>query len=461
MVNLPRIVAGFSERLLRSFISRDREASAVVCAWIRSRATKHHPNGFGSLQTRLRASQQRRLNQKLATIKCRIDGDVKLRTLSVPNYKKFIEPMLRHLARLDAPAQPYEVAQAVAEVLALTDVERQEQVGTGKAVYRDRAGWAFSWLKILGLAELPEDGGWLLTPKGRELANAHPLIPPDVFARLDAMVERGGESRKGTPLRAAANQLNLSMPGNRKAYRLPPEPLARGGQADVYVAVRKADNKTLILKRARRSWGENRMRREIEVQSKLNHVNVMPIFDWDREDYLWYVMPKGTRVMSQLHRPLADDAICVIAKNVVGALVAGDAVGNPHRDVKPQNVIALDDEQGTRWVLADWGLTRRPPGETTAKPTKTGQFLGSEGFAPPEAYSDAHNVGVLGDIYALGQLIAWATGVDPVPTVSPEVAAPWDKLVTALTQQKREDRPQTILEVQRMLAQLCERVGCA
>ena len=84
--------------------------------------------------------------------------------------------------------------------------------------------------------------------------------------------------------------------------------------------------------------------------------------------------------------------------------------------------------------------------------TKTGQFLGSEGFAPPESYLDAHSVGTPGDIYSLGQLIAWATEIDPIPNVSPTAAPPWREAVCHMTQHETARRPQTMPEVLHLLA---------
>jgi hypothetical protein len=116
-------------------------------------------------------------------------------------------------------------------------------------------------------------------------------------------------------------------------------------------------------------------------------------------------------------------------------------------------MIELEDERReARWILADWGLTRRAPGRTTIKRTATGQFLGTEGFAPPEAYRDAHNVGFPGDVYALGQLIAWATGVDPIPNRSPTAPEPWHQIVALMTQQEADKRPQSMAEVRELLS---------
>ncbi|WP_437990667.1 protein kinase domain-containing protein [Sorangium sp. So ce145] len=380
--------------------------------------------------------------------------------MAAPPYKLFIEPVLRYLALHDSTVATGAVCEAAARVLQLSDDDRAEQLPSGGPVYKNRASWALNWLKRAGLAQAPNQGEWQLTVSGKQLAAEHLVLTRELLSTFAAKVEERslslGPSRAGPTLESAP--ITPTGVGNRKAYRLPPRPLAVGGQAEVYEAVRKADNKTLVLKRVREALGQNRMRREIEVQSSLRHANIMPILDWDSLNYTWYVMPRGRRVMSELTRPVEPDLLCRIVKSVAAALEVAHAAGHPHRDVKPQNIIELDGAHGEgQWVLADWGLTRRAPGATTAEWTKTGQFLGSAGFAPPEAYQDAHNVGAPGDVYALGQVIAWATGVDPVPNVSPTVMAPWQQVVGPMTQQEARKRPQTMAEVQCLLSIIFDR----
>ena len=373
----------------------------------------------------------------------------------VPRYMAFIDPIVRHLAPLDAGVPVAVISEAVADVLGLSVDDRTLQVPSGGPVYRNRVSWALNWLKRAGLAYPVNRGAWTLTPEGRELAAAHTELTREVLAGFATKVEvRRSGSRQDPALRLPAPSATAS--GNRKAYRLQPRPLVIGGQAEVFEAVRKSDNGTVILKRSRNKFGQSRMRREIEVQVSLTHENIMPILDWDWSNYSWYVMPRGIRVMSDLARPLERDLICLIVRSIAVALEFAHAAGHPHRDVKPQNIIELPGDLGVaRWVLADWGLTRRAPGHTTAEWTRTGQLLGTEGFAPPEAYKDAHNVGVPGDVYALGQVITWATGVEPIPNVSPIVEEPWRQLVDPMTSPDARQRPQTMGEVLRLLSTVC------
>ncbi|MFD7446342.1 hypothetical protein [Streptomyces sp. NPDC059909] len=50
-----------------------------------------------------------------------------------------------------------------------------------------------------------------------------------------------------------------------------------------------------------------------------------------------------------------------------------------HRDIKPSNILLLDG----RWTLADWGIVRRPSGQTT-KVGRPRLSIGTPEFAAPE-----------------------------------------------------------------------------
>ena len=87
------------------------------------------------------------------------------------------------------------------------------------------------------------------------------------------------------------------------------------------------------------------------------------------------------------------------------------ADGWVHRDIKPANILLLEG----RWVVGDWGLSRRPLGQSSGlRRTRTGTGFGTEGFAAPEMSGDAHDSTPATDIYSIGQLIgAVLTGRRP------------------------------------------------
>lgn len=368
--------------------------------------------------------------------------------MALPGFREFVDPVLRYLARKAAPVQISEVYEGVAAALGISEEDRRLVLSSGGAIYDSRVRWAFGWLKRAGLGRRSNAGEWELTSEGRTFAIAHPVFSDVLFDKYDEKVRPSTESRSTRPKQRKHPAKNEA----RMAYRLPPQPLAEGAQSRVYEATRKSDGQIFVMKREKRGFGGRRMRREIEVQTSLSHQHIMPIIDWDQTDFQWFVMPKGIRSLEAVKRPLAVDIFSIVLRSVIDALRFAHDAGHPHRDLKPQNIIELREGDTNRWVLADWGLTRRPLGQTTSPLTRSGQLLGTEGFAPPEAYYNAHYIGPAGDIYSLGQLIAWATGVDPIPNVSPVVSAPWTEVVKRMTRHQAEERPQTISELQQLLS---------
>jgi hypothetical protein len=369
----------------------------------------------------------------------------------VPRYQLFIEPVLRYLATSGtaATADLHEVA---ARALSLPESVRQIRVRTGTFTYKNRVAWALNTLKHNGLVISPKLGTWEVTEAGRNFAAAHQVLSEAEILGLVAAVHRASKDIAPGQRTASVIAAQSQTQGNRKAYRLQARPISSGGQADVYEAERKSDSKVFVLKRVRGTLGPPRMRREIEVQASLKHRNIMPILDWDTSGFAWYVMPKGKRVMSDLARPLYFGVLLHIVDSVAAGLESAHAAGHPHRDVKPHNIIELADDDGQlRWVLADWGLTRRPLGETVTPLTRTGQVLGTEGFAPPEAYRAAHEYGEVGDVFALGQVIAWAAGATPIPNAASTAPEPWSAVVASMTRLQPTERIQTIAEVRSQL----------
>jgi serine/threonine protein kinase len=106
---------------------------------------------------------------------------------------------------------------------------------------------------------------------------------------------------------------------------------------------------------------------------------------------------------------------CVgILEAVAGGLKPLHADNQVHRDLKPDNILWLDDEDDARWVVADFGIVRNPVGLTTSKLTNAGGLTGSPGWAAPEQYSDAHDAMITADVYSLGAITSWLlTGQQP------------------------------------------------
>ncbi|MDQ1638975.1 MAG: eukaryotic-like serine/threonine-protein kinase [Pyrinomonadaceae bacterium] len=238
-------------------------------------------------------------------------------------------------------------------------------------------------------------------------------------------------------------------------YRLDRSPIGDGGQAEVFRAQNRSTGAFVALKRRKGGLSEakDRMRREIEVQGSIEHRNVMPILDFDRDDYQWYTMPLAANTADKLPLPIDSSLLFTILRSAAEGLNAAHEKEFVHRDIKQSNLLLLKDGS---WVVADWGTVRRPPGQTTAKHTRTGVFLGTEGFAPPEAHYSAHLATPAWDSYSLGRVAAWAlTGKWPAPNIDLPAPEPWRRFVRVLTDPDPARRPQNMND----LLALLDRVG--
>jgi serine/threonine protein kinase len=70
-----------------------------------------------------------------------------------------------------------------------------------------------------------------------------------------------------------------------------------------------------------------------------------------------------------------------IALDLASALAFAHQQRIVHRDVKPANVLHAGEQ---RWKLADFGIARLPDSDLT----QVGIFMGTPGYAPPEAISE-------------------------------------------------------------------------
>ncbi len=283
---------------------------------------------------------------------------------------------------------------------------------------------------------------------GRPWPTAPARLPGDI---PPAPAARAGEVAPAAPSVEAAltRRTRVVAKSWQDDYKLDEQPTGEGGQAQVFRATHRTTGKVVALKRVKNPRDEDaltRMRREIEIQSSIEHRHVMPVLDRSAT-FDWYTMPAASRVLRDETPPLHPDLLREIVLACARALIAGHNLKQYHRDVSPGNLFFIGEANDARWVLGDWGLVRRV-GQTTAVQTRAGSQFGTIGFAAPEIWRDAHAVDHRANIYSLGRVVAWAvTGTFPEQNVALPVRGPWKAFVDAATQHEREARPASVEEL--------------
>ncbi|KAB1940285.1 protein kinase [Micromonospora sp. ALFpr18c] len=124
--------------------------------------------------------------------------------------------------------------------------------------------------------------------------------------------------------------------------------------------------------------------REARTAARLNHPNVVRIYDvvHDRDSpwiVMEYVPSRSVQQIISAEGPLSPQRTARIGLAVLAALRAAHSAGVLHRDVKPHNVLVADDG---RVVLTDFGLATFDGGDGAM--TGPGTVLGSPQFVAPE-----------------------------------------------------------------------------
>ncbi|MGA5065284.1 protein kinase domain-containing protein [Streptomyces exfoliatus] len=298
-----------------------------------------------------------------------------------------------------------------------------------------------------GYALVPVDSisGYTIYGGRRVPVQARPVISgPFPLASHRASAAKDGAVNLYDLVRAQAR-------GDRKDYRLDRLPMEEGGQAQVFRAVHKPTEAEVAFKRrsSQRDTPTARMKREIEISQLLGrHPHYMPILDSNPNDG-WLVMPMAQATAEDRRDDLKDPAqLRVLVEALMDVLELAHAHDWLHRDVKPSNILLLE----SRWTLGDWGIVRRPRGQTT-KVGRTRFEIGTEGFAAPELFIDAHEATPAADIYGIGRVIAWAlTGKYPqmnVPLLP--TPGPWRNVTRIATHPDPEQRSQSIKDLRDLI----------
>jgi predicted Ser/Thr protein kinase len=176
--------------------------------------------------------------------------------------------------------------------------------------------------------------------------------------------------------------------------------IGSGGMADVYhgmdtflqreVAIKMLTDRSEVVRK--------RFLREAQSMAHLNHPNIVGVYDaGEDQDQLYIVMElvRGKTLKEAAAEGLSHERSLQICIELLQALDYAHKQSVIHRDVKPANVMILEDD--TVKVM-DFGLSRRVSDNSMTIP---GEIIGTIAYLPPERFlgkvSDQRS-----DLYSVG-----------------------------------------------------------
>ena len=289
----------------------------------------------------------------------------------------------------------------------------------------------------------------------------------------------------GTPLAHLAASLELRQPSPGDLvdgrYRIEAE-LGRGGIGIVYRAHAKGLERPVAIKvlkpdMAARRQTVARFAREARASSRIDHPNVVRVFDFGfaAEGFYYLVMEllEG-RALSELlddHGRLSSRRALHLLGQVASGMARAHELGVVHRDLKPANIM-VDRRDGDHVTLVDFGLSKTESGWSGAQMTSEGDLLGTPDYMAPEQWL-GQLVDARADVYAFGVMAyEMLSGVlpfhgkthvvvmqshlsdPPVPLEErglTDLAPGLDELVLHCLQKKPSERPDDMRAVKRAL----------
>jgi tRNA A-37 threonylcarbamoyl transferase component Bud32 len=245
------------------------------------------------------------------------------------------------------------------------------------------------------------------------------------------------------------------------------ELIGQGGMADVYRGTDRLLLRSIAVKVLREVSDPRQRARfidEARTLAALNHPNLVTLLDagftGDRPYLVMELAEGSTLARSIPEGGLPSDQVSAIGRQLADALAYAHGRGVVHRDVKPSNVLLVDD----RALLVDFGIARLMG--TADHHTKTGDAIGSPAYLAPEQVA-GEDLTPAADIFSLGLVLLEAlTGLraytgspmeaalarlNTAPPMPASLEPGWRSLIARMTHREPASRP-TAAEVAGELA---------
>jgi len=184
--------------------------------------------------------------------------------------------------------------------------------------------------------------------------------------------------------------------------------IGEGGMANVYLAKDTILDRYVAVKVLRGDLAEDekfirRFQREALSASKLVHPNIVEMYDVGEENGSYYIVMEyinGRTLKSLVKRrgALTLPEVIDVMSQLLSAIMCAHDSYIIHRDIKPQNVLILDDG---KVKITDFGIAMAL---NSNELTQTNSVMGSVHYLPPEQANGSGST-IKSDIYSLGILM--------------------------------------------------------
>ena len=251
--------------------------------------------------------------------------------------------------------------------------------------------------------------------------------------------------------------------------------IGEGGMANVYLAHDTILDRDVAIKVLRGDLADDekfvrRFQREAISASSLNHPNIVEMYDVGEDNGVYYIVMEyvpGRTLKSLIKRrgALTIPEVLDIMLQLTSGIAHAHASYIIHRDIKPQNVMILDDGMVK---ITDFGIAMAL---NSNELTQTNSVMGSVHYLPPEQANGSGST-IKSDIYSLGILmyelltgklpfkgenaveIAIKQMKEPIPSIrkkNPEIPQSIENIILRACAKNPKNRYNNVLEMHKDL----------
>src|ERR1051325_7900543 len=173
-----------------------------------------------------------------------------------------------------------------------------------------------------------------------------------------------------------------------------------------------------------------RFKREVRAVAKVNHPNIVQVYDFGTEGDLAYIVMEyiqGKELKDSFDANNRFDLATIfrIMGELLGALERAHDAGVIHRDIKPANVM-LDTKGHVK--LADFGVARVSDPDAEGEKTRVGTVIGTPSYMSPEQ-TQGQAIDHRTDLFSAGLMSRWMTPASCARSSAPSSSPMMRKMV--------------------------------